>query len=112
MNIPSVTANIGNDLQLFIHKDIKLYFGESIALYFQFLGYYTSTLFVPVFLGFLQLLVSSESIPFFCVFNVVWVTLVLEISGNNACSWTLLNYTECGQGTIVGVGLMIYAQQC
>lgn len=58
---------------------IKNYFGESITLYFSFLGFYTYALIIPVVLGFLQLLVSRETIPFFCIFNVVWVTLLLEI---------------------------------
>ena len=61
-------------------EEIRLYFGEAVALYFTFLGFYTTALLVPVLLGFLQLLVSTESVPFFCVFNVVWVTVFLEVS--------------------------------
>ncbi|KAG5865434.1 hypothetical protein JTB14_007521 [Gonioctena quinquepunctata] len=59
-------------------EEIRWYFGESVALYFTFLGFYTYALAVPVFLGFLQMLVSRETVPFFCIFNVVWVTLLLE----------------------------------
>ncbi|KAJ9594502.1 hypothetical protein L9F63_014114, partial [Diploptera punctata] len=60
-------------------EEIRLYFGEAVALYFTFLGYYTKVLLVPMFLGFLQLLLSTESIAFFCVFNVLWVTIFLEV---------------------------------
>ena len=63
----------------FVPEEIRLYFGEAIALYFTFLGYYTATLVVPVLLGLLQLIVYSDTMSFFCVFNVVWVTLVLEV---------------------------------
>lgn len=63
-----------------IAEEIRLYFGEAIALYFHFLAFYTSALLIPVFLGFVQLLVSTETVPFFCAFNVVWVILFLEVS--------------------------------
>jgi hypothetical protein len=61
-------------------EEIRLYFGEAVALYFTFLGFYTLALLVPMTLGILQLFLSSESIPFFCVFNVFWVTIFLEVS--------------------------------
>ncbi|KAJ8961004.1 hypothetical protein NQ318_020308 [Aromia moschata] len=77
---------------------LLLYFGESIALYFQFLGFYTSALMVPVFLGLLQLLFITETIPFFCVFNVVWVTIVLEVwkrkSNELAFKWGTIGMTS------------------
>jgi hypothetical protein len=57
-----------------------LYFGEAVALYFTFLGFYTTSLLVPMVLGFLQLFLPSESIAFFCVFNVLWVSVFLEVS--------------------------------
>ncbi|KAJ4441831.1 hypothetical protein ANN_11690 [Periplaneta americana] len=60
-------------------EEIRLYFGEAVALYFTFLGYYTTALLVPMVLGFLQLVLSTESIAFFCVFNVLWVTVFLEV---------------------------------
>lgn len=61
-------------------EDIRLYFGESIALYFAFLGFYTKALLFPFFLGVLQLLIPTETVSFFCIFNVVWVTVFLEVS--------------------------------
>lgn len=60
-----------------------MYFGEAIALYFTFIGFYTKALLFPVFLGILQLLIPTETVSFFCVFNVVWVTVFLEVSTNN-----------------------------
>ncbi|XP_063918070.1 anoctamin-10 isoform X2 [Zophobas morio] len=79
-------------------EEIRLYFGEAIALYFTFLGYYTATLVVPVLLGLLQLIVYSDTMSFFCVFNVVWVTLVLEIwkkkSNELAFKWGTISMTS------------------
>jgi hypothetical protein len=64
-------------------EEIRLYFGEAVALYFTFMGFYTVALLLPMILGFLQLFVSTESIPFFCVFNLLWVTIFLEASTFN-----------------------------
>ncbi|XP_071053046.1 anoctamin-10 isoform X1 [Onthophagus taurus] len=79
-------------------EEIRLYFGESIALYFTFLGYYTMALIVPVILGFLQLLLSIETVPFFCIFNVVWVTVFLEVwkrkSNELAFQWGTIGMTS------------------
>ncbi|XP_056630386.1 anoctamin-10 isoform X1 [Diorhabda sublineata] len=77
---------------------IKNYFGESITLYFHFLSFYTDALIVPVILGILQLFVSRETIPFFCIFNVVWVTLFLEMwrrkSNELAYQWGTIGMTS------------------
>lgn len=82
-------------------EEIRLYFGESIALYFTFLGFYTKSLLVPVALSLLQLLIPSESLIFFCVFNVVWVTLVLELwkkkSNELAFKWGTIGMTSLDQ---------------
>lgn len=59
--------------------DIKEYFGESIALYFAFLEYYTFALVVPSVLGLFGY-IFTETVPFFCIFNVIWVTVFLEVS--------------------------------
>jgi len=64
-------------------EEIRLYFGEAVALYFNFMGFYTVALLLPMVLGFLQLFLSTESIAFFCVFNVIWVTIFLEVSTFN-----------------------------
>jgi anoctamin-10 len=57
-----------------------LYFGDAIALYFTFLSFYTTALLIPTVLGFVQLALSTESIAFFGIFNVLWVTVFLEVS--------------------------------
>ncbi|KAB0797482.1 hypothetical protein PPYR_08475 [Photinus pyralis] len=79
-------------------EEIRLYFGEAIALYFAFLGFYTAALVFPTFLGFLQLFVSHETVPFFCVFNVVWVTVLLELwrrrSNELAFQWGTIGMTS------------------
>lgn len=79
-------------------EEIRLYFGEAIALYFTFLGFYTTALLFPTFLGFLQLFVSHETVPFFCVFNVVWVTVLLELwrrrSNELAFQWGTIGMTS------------------
>ncbi|CAG7816666.1 unnamed protein product [Allacma fusca] len=64
-------------------EDIRKYFGESIALYFSFLGFYTTSLFAPAILGifhmFLPESAASPSMAFFCIFNLIWVTIFLEV---------------------------------
>lgn len=60
-------------------EEIRTYFGESVALYFIFVGYYTTALIFPMVLGFLQSFMSSETLTFFCVFNVLWVIMFLEL---------------------------------
>lgn len=64
----------------FVAEDIRIYFGEGVALYFIFLGFYTTALLLPTALGILQTFLSSETLPFFCIFNVIWVTVFLEVS--------------------------------
>ncbi|XP_054284644.1 anoctamin-10 isoform X2 [Macrosteles quadrilineatus] len=60
-------------------EEIREYFGESIALYFQFLGYYTYALVIPMVLGFLQLFISPENIAWFCIINVLWASMFMEL---------------------------------
>ncbi|KAI5704431.1 hypothetical protein M8J75_005228 [Diaphorina citri] len=79
-------------------EDIHAYFGESIALYFHFLNFYSYSLVVPMILGFYQLLVSPEMLAFFCVFNVLWATGFL-VMWNRKCSelafqWGTINMTS------------------
>lgn len=85
--------------QLF-SEEIRKYYGESIALYFSFLGFYTTSLFAPAILGILHLFlpaaVSNHSLVFFCVFNLLWVTVFLEV-WKRKCSelayvWGTLRY--------------------
>ncbi|BET00034.1 Anoctamin [Nesidiocoris tenuis] len=60
------------------YEDIRIYFGESITLYFQFLGFYTRSLIVPMLLGFLQMLLPSSFLPFFCILNIICASMFLE----------------------------------
>jgi len=65
---------------LFFSEEIRLYFGEAVALYFKFLDFYTLALLAPMaVLGCLQYFMVTEVVPFFCVFNVIAVTVFLEV---------------------------------
>jgi len=102
--------------------DVREYFGETIAMYFAFLGYYTFFLTPPALLGLLtNFYVSDEyreiSIIFFCVFNLVWATIFLESwkrrSAELAYQWGTINterfeepratfYGELGKDPVTG----------
>jgi len=63
--------------------EVREYYGETIAMYFAFLGYYTFFLAPPALLGLVTNFYVSEeyhelSIILFCVFNLVWATIFLE----------------------------------
>ncbi|KAF5303166.1 hypothetical protein FQA39_LY10079 [Lamprigera yunnana] len=79
-------------------EEIRLYFGESIALYFSFLSFYTAALIIPTLLGFLQAFLSQGTVPFFCIFNVLWVTVFLELwrrrSNELAYRWGTIGMTS------------------
>ncbi|XP_014286688.1 anoctamin-10 isoform X2 [Halyomorpha halys] len=60
------------------YDDIRVYFGESVALYFQFIGFYTISLIGPTLLGFLQMLVDPGAVAVFSILNIVCATLFLE----------------------------------
>ncbi|XP_039279552.1 anoctamin-10 isoform X2 [Nilaparvata lugens] len=60
-------------------ESIRGYFGESVALYFQFLDYYTTFLLVPMIFGFYQMFMTTEAIAFFCIFNVLSASVFLEM---------------------------------
>ncbi|KFB49230.1 hypothetical protein ZHAS_00017235 [Anopheles sinensis] len=80
--------------------EIRDYFGESVGMYFSFLGFYTYALVVPTVLGFLQLGLSeeTETVPFFCVFYVVWMKVFLELwkrkSSSHAYRWGTITMTN------------------
>lgn len=62
--------------------DIRHYFGEKIALYFAFLGYYTIALIPPAFIGIIYFITSWQSMyreAIFAVFNLIWATIFLEV---------------------------------
>ncbi|XP_060568462.1 anoctamin-10-like isoform X2 [Ruditapes philippinarum] len=60
---------------------VQHYFGEKIALYFAFLGFYTIALIPPAVIGLIYWLTSWQNLyreAIFAVFNLVWATLFLE----------------------------------
>lgn len=62
-------------------EDIRTYFGEAIAIYFAFLGFYTIALIIPAIVGITQFFLTfTDKYEFtvFAFFNLVWVTLFLE----------------------------------
>lgn len=69
---------------------IQRYFGETIAMYFAFLGFYSMYLIPPAALGIFSQFFNSylgeiELVPLFCMFNLIWATLFLEAWKRN-CS--------------------------
>ena len=74
--------------------EVRHYFGEMVAMYFAFLGFYTMALVPPALAGLLCSFASFDTITvrlFFAVFNLVWATLFLEAwklqSSTLAYSW-------------------------
>jgi hypothetical protein len=72
------------NLVLPFHLDeIRAYFGDAIAMYFSFLGFYTTALTIPTLLGLIQIWFSGpDSIlpAVFTILNSFWVILFLVVS--------------------------------
>ena len=65
-------------------EDIKKYFGESVALYFSFLEYYTRYLIPPAIFGLLHSFMfvwdsTDNDNIIFAIMNVIWATVFLEL---------------------------------
>lgn len=101
-------------------EKIRNYFGDSIGLYFSFVGkhafpalgknipysrkhwnfaeFYSYALVVPTLLGFLQFVFGGERTIFFCCFYVVWSVIFLEAwkrkSSKLAYGWGTLSLTN------------------
>ncbi|KAL4629986.1 anoctamin-10 isoform X2 [Arapaima gigas] len=78
--------------------DIRHYFGESLALYFGFLEYFTLAMVPMAFIGIPYYLFDWEDYDkyvLFAVFNLVWSTVFLEMwkrcSASLAYSWGTLS---------------------
>ena len=70
--------------------DVRDYFGETIALYFAFLGFYTKFL-IPICLValFHKLFVNDdqkEENAWFAALNLIWTTIFLEIWKRRCCT--------------------------
>ena len=65
---------------ILLADQVREYFGETIAMYFAFLGYYTFFLTLPAVLGLVTHFFWNDelSVVLFCVFNLVWATIFLE----------------------------------
>ncbi|KAB7497492.1 Anoctamin-10 [Armadillidium nasatum] len=81
--------------------EIRNYFGESVGIYFGFLGFYTLTLIAPAILGVIQMFFSVDTLSehaFFAAFNLVWVTVFLELwkrrCAELAYTWGTLDRTH------------------
>eukprot|EP00004_Rigifila_ramosa_P007679 TRINITY_DN187_c0_g1_i2.p1 TRINITY_DN187_c0_g1~~TRINITY_DN187_c0_g1_i2.p1 ORF type:complete len:516 (-),score=111.55 TRINITY_DN187_c0_g1_i2:935-2449(-) len=64
---------------------VRAYFGEKIALYFEYLGFYTRWLIIPSMLGFLVFLVQSSTgqwdhpiVPIYALLLALWSVLFTE----------------------------------
>ncbi|KAG8202152.1 hypothetical protein JTE90_010511 [Oedothorax gibbosus] len=61
--------------------DIRNYFGESVAFYFEFICFYNWALLPPAIVGAIQTVISfdiTRSHIFFAIFKMIWLTLFLE----------------------------------
>lgn len=47
-------------------------------MFLTILEYYTAALVVPAFLGIIQYFMSGSSVPFFCIFYVIWMTVSIN----------------------------------
>ncbi|XP_065577884.1 anoctamin-8-like isoform X2 [Artemia franciscana] len=78
--------------------EVRAYFGQGLAMYFSFLGFYTSYLILPALFGCFQLLLwllnFEDGIELFCIFNVLWATIFIEMwkrrSNELAYTWGTL----------------------
>ena len=71
-------------LCIFLTDDIKNYFGETVALYFAYFGFWTWYLIIPAFFGLLCHFGAKQfhedyAIIASCVFNLIWLTVFLEM---------------------------------
>jgi len=87
------------------YDKVKDYFGEKIALYFAWLGYYTTWLIIPAVFGFIcQIDVWSEGtvdahgVPYFGVIMMLWGTFYLEYwkrrNATLAQQWGMTGFEE------------------
>lgn len=82
---------------LITSETIRRYFGESIGMYFSFLTFYTLALVIPAILGCFMLFLGTVSVPFICIYYVIWTTIVLELwkrrGAEHAYNWGTITMT-------------------
>lgn len=78
-------------------ESIRRYFGESIGIYFSFLIFYTMALVIPAAIGCSMFLMDTTSVPLICVYNVIWMTVFLELwkrrCSEHAYNWGTISMT-------------------
>ncbi|CAB1332297.1 unnamed protein product, partial [Coregonus sp. 'balchen'] len=87
-NLRAVNGEVLHNIQFLEGQpinDVHDYFGVKIAMYFAWLGFYTTSMLYPAVIGFvLWILTESDQTSrdiccvVFALFNVVWATLFLE----------------------------------
>ena len=101
--LPAVTCLLSQPIDA-----ISAYFGEGVAFYFAFLGFYTLWLLVPTVLGavlFVSQLshtsLDSPLVPFFCVLMSLWASFFIEywrrrqaVLSNRWGTWQLAAHDE------------------
>jgi len=82
-------------------EKVQRYFGETVAMYFAFLGFYTLALIPPAFIGVISFFLGGDnvnSMVFFSIFNLVWATVFLEAWKRNcstlAYKWGMIGFHE------------------
>lgn len=95
---------------------VKNYFGEKIGLYFVFLGFYTTYLFLAAVFGVIAWISvaaenndpSAPAIPYFAGFMSIWATLILELwkrkEKRYALRWGMIGYEAQEQDRPAFVG--------
>jgi anoctamin-10/anoctamin-7 len=95
---------------------VKNYFGEKIGLYFVFLGFYTTYLYIAALFGVIAWInvavedndPNAPAIPYFAGFMSVWATLVLELwkrkEKRYALRWGMIGFEAQEQNRPAFVG--------
>lgn len=109
--------------------DIRDYFGEKIALYFEFLGHYTSWLMPNAICGLIvmvDILVETAMygslanalgagvlVPFYCIFVSFWSQFMLEFwkrkESTKAMEWGMSNFEDVEEDRAEYTGDLIYS---
>jgi hypothetical protein len=109
--------------------DIRDYFGEKIALYFEFLGHYTTWLIPNAIFGVIVMadilietalygslanaLGAGAIVPFYCIFVSFWSQFMLEFwkrkEATKAMEWGMSNFEDVEEDRAEYTGDLIYS---